>query len=215
MTDQFDELVTATHLPWCDLETTGLIPDRGFIGEIALAVTEQEKTRGGIDRLVIVDEFSVVVNPLIVDHEGWPMHYKSIAQIREDSDPIVQKMHDENGLWADMEAKGVSLGTATNQALEWLYDHVQIDWSKTPLCGSTVNFDRRWLMHYAADVDDIFHYRSIDVSALKETLRRFFPTVFESWQAQKPQTKAHRGNADIRVSVDELNHYLERLAAVD
>jgi oligoribonuclease len=73
-----------------------------------------------------------------------------------------------------------------------------------PLCGNSIATDRRFLAAYLPDVDRFFHYRSIDVSTVKELARRWYP---DAYAAAPDKTGAHRALDDIRESVKELRHY--------
>jgi len=76
------------------------------------------------------------------------------------------------------------------------------------LCGNSIGTDRRFLAAYLPAIEDHLHYRSVDVSTLKELARRWYPAVIEG--APKKAT-THRALADIRESVDELRFYRQKL----
>ena len=73
-----------------------------------------------------------------------------------------------------------------------------------PLCGNSIGMDRRFLAHYMPALDAYVHYRSIDVSSLKELCRRWYPEVYRKRPGKSEQ---HRALDDIRESVEELRYY--------
>lgn len=75
-----------------------------------------------------------------------------------------------------------------------------------PLCGNSIGTDRRFLTAYLPEIEEFLHYRSIDVSTIKELARRWYPDSF----AEAPRkATAHRAMDDIRESVDELRFWRE------
>ncbi|MGH3355366.1 MAG: exonuclease domain-containing protein, partial [Nocardioidaceae bacterium] len=48
------------------------------------------------------------------------------------------------------------------------------------------------------------HYRIVDVSSIKELVRRWYPRVYF---ASPPKNGNHRALADIRESIEELRYY--------
>jgi oligoribonuclease len=169
-------------LVWMDLEMTGLDPSRHVIVEIATLITD--------DDLVTVAE-----GPDIVVHAGD----EQLAQM----DGVVRRMHTRSGLLAAIEASSTSLAEAGRQTLEFLRAHIQQPRS-VPLCGNSIGTDRRFLATHLPEVDDFLHYRSVDVSSIKELCRRWHPDVL----AQAPtKAETHRALDDIRESIAELAYY--------
>jgi oligoribonuclease len=165
-----------------DLEMTGLDPSRHVIVEIATLITD--------DDLVTVAE-----GPDIVVHAGD----EQLAQM----DGVVRRMHTRSGLLAAIEASSTSLAEAGRQTLEFLRAHIQQPRS-VPLCGNSIGTDRRFLATHLPEVDDFLHYRSVDVSSIKELCRRWHPDVL----AQAPtKAETHRALDDIRESIAELAYY--------
>ena len=73
-----------------------------------------------------------------------------------------------------------------------------------PLCGNSIGTDRRFLATYLPEVESFLHYRSIDVSSVKELCRRWYPDVLAGAPAK---TGTHRALDDIRKSIAELAYY--------
>ena len=169
-------------LVWMDLEMTGLDPARHAIVEIATLVTD--------DDLEIVAE-----GPDLVVHQP--------PEVLATMDDVVRKMHTKSGLLAAIESSTVSLAEAGAATLEFLKSHVP-EPGTVPLAGNSIGMDRRFLAAYLPDVEQYLHYRSVDVSTVKELCRRWYPDVL----AKAPdKAGGHRALDDIRESVSELRYY--------
>jgi oligoribonuclease len=169
-----------------DLEMTGLDPARNVIVEIATLVTD--------DQLELVAE-----GPDLVIHQP--------AEALDAMEDVVREMHIRSGLLAAIEASTVSLADAGAATLDFIKAHVPAPRS-VPLCGNSIGTDRRFLAAHMPEIEDYLHYRSIDVSTLKELALRWAPAVLE--RAPKKES-THRALDDIRESVDELRWYRTHL----
>jgi oligoribonuclease len=169
-----------------DLEMTGLDPERHVIVEIATLVTD--------DELQIVAE-----GPDLVVHQSD----EALARM----DPFVVEMHTRSGLLQAIKDSTISLEEAGAATLEFIKAHAPLA-STVPLCGNSIGMDRRFLAAYLPEIENWLHYRSVDVSSVKELVRRWYPTVV----AGRPhKAGSHRALDDIRESVDELRYYRERV----
>jgi len=169
-------------LAWIDLEMTGLDPARHVIVEIAVMLTNDELG-------------TIAEGPDIVIHRPP----EALAQM----DKVVRDMHTKSGLVEAIEASQVSLEDAGAAVLQFLKAH-DVEPRTVPLCGNSIGTDRTFLRTYLPAVDNYFHYRSVDVSTVKELARRWYPDAF----AGAPKKEGnHRALDDIRESVDELRHY--------
>jgi oligoribonuclease len=175
-------------LAWMDLEMTGLDPARHVIVEIATLLTD--------DDLGLVAE-----GPDLVVHAG-------IEQLAS-MDDVVRTMHTRSGLMPAIQASAISLADAGAQTLAFLRAH--INGARTvPLCGNSIGTDRRFLASQLPEVEAFLHYRSIDVSSVKELCRRWYPEAL----AQAPaKTETHRALDDIRESIAELAYYRSTIFA--
>jgi len=173
-------------LVWMDLEMTGLDPDRHVIVEIATLVTD--------DELEIVGE-----GPDLVVHQP--------PEAFEAMDDFVRNMHTTSGLLPAIEASTISLEDAGAQTLAFIKEHVP-DARSVPLCGNSIGTDRRFLAKHLPEIEEYLHYRSVDVSTIKELARRWYPGALS---ALPRKATAHRALDDIRESIDELRFYRERL----
>lgn len=165
-----------------DLEMTGLDPAVDRIVEIATLITD--------DELNIVAE-----GPDIVIHQ--PDHVLATMA------PVVVEMHTKSGLLDEIRNSQVTLEAAGHETLAFIKSHVGAPKS-VPLCGNSIGTDRRFLAAYLPDIENYLHYRSVDVSSVKELVKRWYPSV----DAAKPSKSGnHRALDDIRESVRELAYY--------
>jgi oligoribonuclease len=168
-------------LVWIDCEMTGLDIAIDELVEVAVVVTDYD--------LVAVDPgFSIVIKP---DKSAW-----------ENMGDFVRSMHAESGLLEEI-PKGVSLADAEFAVNEYILRFVPTPQS-APLAGNTIGTDRTFLAKYMPRVDSHLHYRSIDVSSIKELSRRWFPRVYFN---APTKDGGHRALADIRESIRELEYY--------
>jgi oligoribonuclease len=172
-------------LAWMDLEMTGLDPSHHVIVEIATLITD--------DDLEIVAE-----GPDLVVHQDD----EALALMG----PVVVEMHTKSGLLEAIKASNVTLADAGAQTLAFLREHLP-EARTVPLCGNSIGTDRRFLARYLPDIEEYLHYRSVDVSTVKELLKRWNPALLEG---APRKGENHRALDDIRESVEELRFYRER-----
>ena len=169
-----------------DLEMTGLEPSRHVIVEIATLVTD--------DDLKIVAE-----GPDLVIHQDEA----ALAEM----DPIVVEMHTRSGLLDSIRSSTISLADAGAQTLEFIKSHVT-EARRVPLCGNSIGMDRRFLAAYLPEIEDYLHYRSVDVSTIKELVKRWYPALNSS---RPRKAGAHRALDDIVESIAEMKFYRENV----
>ena len=174
------------HLVWLDLEMTGLDIEQHTIVEIACIVTDSNLTLldSGID---------------IVIHQD--------ADALAKMDDFVRKMHTKSALIPAISASDISLEVAEARTIEYVRSHVPTA-GTAPLCGNSIGTDRRFLDRYMHNLDTYLHYRSVDVSSLKELCRRWYPEIYSKRPAKSEQ---HRALDDIKESIEELRFYREQL----
>jgi oligoribonuclease len=173
-------------LAWIDLEMTGLKPDSDTIIEIATVVTDRELS-------VIAD------GPVFAIHQP--------DEVLARMDEWNQRQHSGSGLIARVRASRTTMAEAQQRTLEFLGALVTA--GSSPMCGSSICQDRRFLARWMPELEHFFHYRNLDVSTLKELARRWAPAVAESFVKQG----THLAHADIHESIRELRHYRARLFA--
>ncbi len=171
---------SARRLFWIDLEMTGLEPESCHIVEIASIVTDSQ--------LEIVAQ-----GPELVIHQP-----ESVLATMND---FVRQLHTRSGLIDRIRTSTVSLEDAAAQTLAFLSAHV--DKGTSPLCGNSVWKDRQFLEKYMPGVLGHLHYRVVDVSTIKELVRRWYPQ-----EQQVPKKReVHRALDDVRESIEELKWY--------
>src|SRR5579864_2971371 len=165
-----------------DLEMTGLDPSVHTIVEIATLVTD--------DELEIVAE-----GPDLVIHQPP----EALAVMPE----VVRAMHRQSGLLSAIEQSTLGLADAGAQTLAFVKEHVP-EPRTVPLAGNSIGTDRRFLAVFLPDIEEWLHYRSVDVSTVKELARRWYPDALAGAPAKVGN---HRALDDIRESVAELRYY--------
>jgi oligoribonuclease len=173
-------------LVWMDLEMTGLEPSSDVIVEIATVITD--------DELEVIAE-----GPDLVIHQD--------DDVLAGMDPFVLDMHTRSGLLDAIRASTLTLADAGEATLQFIREHVPEPRS-VPLCGNSIGTDRRFLAVYLPEIETHLHYRSIDVSSVKELVRRWYPKI---GQARPQKAGQHRALDDIRESIAELRYYRERV----
>lgn len=160
---------------------TGLDLTSDALVEIACVVTEAD--------LTCVDEgISLVIAP----------PESALAAM----DEVVVTMHRESGLIEEI-PHGIPLTDAAQQVLTYVRSHVP-EPRRAPLAGSTIYVDRGFLARDMPDLDAHLHYRVIDVSSIKELVKRWYPSVY---YAAPEKTGNHRALGDILDSIAELRYY--------
>jgi oligoribonuclease len=165
-----------------DLEMTGLDPTRHTILEVATLITDDDLEVAAVGPDVIVGA--------------------SERQL-EEMEPVVRAMHEKSGLLDAVRHSSLSLSDAEAATLEFIKAHVP-EPRTTPLCGNSIGTDRRFLAAQLPLVEAHLHYRSVDVSSVKELCRRWYP---EAFAAAPRKAGNHRALDDIRESVAELAYY--------
>ncbi len=169
-----------------DLEMTGLDHTSDVIVEIATLITD--------DDLEIVAE-----GPDLVIHQPPD----ALASMLD----IVVEMHTKSGLLTAIAESTTTLADAGAQTLAFLHEHIP-EARTVPLCGNSIGTDRRFLAAYLPEIEEFLHYRSVDVSTIKELGKRWNPAALKG---QPRKAEGHRAMDDIRESVDELRFYRETL----
>jgi oligoribonuclease len=167
-----------------DLEMTGLDPGRHRIVEIATLVTD--------------DDLQVVA-------EGPDLVVAATADELAAMDPVVKAMHERSGLLPAIVASTTSLEEAGAVTLAFLKEHIP-EAATVPLCGNSIGTDRRFLAVQLPEVEAYLHYRSVDVSTIKELARRWYPDAVAS---SPRKVGNHRALGDIQESLAELRYYRE------
>jgi oligoribonuclease len=149
-------------------------------------------------------EVAVVITDYDLEpvHPGFAIVIKPSASALASMGDFVRTMHESSGLLTELE-HGVSLDEAEEAVLAYIAEHVPTA-GQAPLAGNTIGTDRAFLARDMPRVDAHLHYRSVDVSSIKELVRRWFPRVYFNAPAKNG---GHRALADILESIRELEYY--------
>jgi len=182
---------------WIDTETFGLERDDPML-ELGMRVTDTD--------LNLIDQKSALL---------WSSkHQVSLDLLKHsgrDSDKWVLKQHTHSGLFEEARVSGLYYLAAQEAFVDWIesvfraFDGGKL--SDQPLCGSTVHFDRKVLGRWMPEFMEMFHYRNIDISTLKELCKRRSPDLFKK-QDLRPK-KAHRVLPDLDDTIEEAQWYFD------
>ena len=169
------------------MEMTGLDPDRDRILEVAIVITDAQ--------LNVVAE-----SPVLVVHQA--------DSVLEAMDDWNKSTHARSGLIPKVKASMLAEPEVEQRYLDFLVQHVPA--RTTPICGNSICQDRRFLARHMPRLEAYFHYRNLDVSTLKELVKRWKPEL------AKGLTKhgKHEALADIYESIEELKYYREHFLKV-
>ncbi len=175
------------NLVWIDMEMTGLDPETCKVLEIATIVTDAQ--------LNVIAE-----GPVIAVHQS--------DEILNSMDEWCTRVHGESGLTKRCRESAYSEQQASDATIKFLAEYV--DKGVSPLCGNTIGQDRRFMVKYMPELEEYFHYRSIDVSTIKELAKRWKPDVLNGFTKKG----VHLALDDIRESIEELKYYREHVFSI-
>lgn len=175
------------NLVWVDLEMTGLDPDTDTVIEIATIVTDSQLT-------------TLAEGPVIAIHTDEAR----LAGMDEWN----TEHHGASGLLDRVRASEFSLADAERDTLAFLADWVPA--GKSPMCGNSICQDRRFMVRTMPALETWFHYRNVDVSTIKELVRRWSPEFAGSFRKKN----THLALDDIRESIAELAHYRQHVFSI-
>ena len=170
------------NLVWLDMEMTGLDPDKDRIIEVAIVVTDSQLNTLAEAPVAVVHQPDAVLDAM----DDWN-----------------KGTHARSGLIEKVKASSLSEAAAEEQLLAFLPQHVPAKTS--PMCGNSICQDRRFLARYMPRLEAYFHYRNLDVSTLKELVKRWKPEIAKGLVKQGK----HEALADIYESIEELKYYRE------
>lgn len=172
--------VSAQNMVWIDMEMTGLDPEENVVLEIAAIVTDKD--------LNVLAE-----GPVIAIHQSD----EELAKM----DDWNVNTHTKSGLVARVKASQHNEAKAIAETLDFIRQWVPERTS--PLCGNSIGQDRRFMVKHMAELEAFFHYRNVDVSTIKELVRRWQPELLD----QFTKMGSHQALDDIRESIAELRFY--------
>ena len=169
------------NLIWIDCEMTGLSLEKDVLVEIAVLVTDSELN-------VIGDGVDVVI--------------KATPEQLAGMNDFVTAMHTTSGLITEI-SNGITVQEAEDRVLAYL-ESASTQPGKSPLAGNSVGVDRTFIARDMPRLNEYLHYRTVDVSSIKELTRRWFPKAYFNAPAK---TGNHRALGDIQDSIAELAYY--------
>jgi oligoribonuclease len=169
------------HLIWIDCEMTGLSLEKDALVEIAVLVTDSE---------------------LNVIGEGIDLVIKATPEQLAGMNEFVTQMHTDSGLIAEI-PEGITVEAAEDAILAYLESAGTLP-GKSPLAGNSVSVDRNFIARDMSRLNEYLHYRTVDVSSIKELARRWYPKIYFAAPAK---TGNHRALGDIQDSIEELKYY--------
>jgi oligoribonuclease len=172
----------ANNLIWIDMEMSGLNPDTDKILEVALVVTD-----GNLN--------TVAEAPVLILHQP--------AALLEVMDDWNKSTHAKSGLIDKVKASNLSEDEVEAQLVAFLSRHVPA--KASPMCGNSICQDRRFLARHMPQLEAYFHYRNLDVSTLKELVKRWKPEL----AAGLTKLGKHEALADVYESIEEMKYYRE------
>ncbi|WP_374337509.1 oligoribonuclease [Leeia sp.] len=172
----------SSHLIWVDMEMTGLQPDSDRIIELAAVITDAQLN-------------AIAESPVLVVHQS--------DAVLDGMDAWNKGTHGKSGLIDKVKASVLDEAEAEARMLAFLAAH--IPQGVSPMCGNSICQDRRFMARWMPKLEQFFHYRNLDVSTLKELMKRWKPEL------AKGLTKhgKHEALADIYESIEELKYYRE------
>jgi oligoribonuclease len=169
------------HLIWIDCEMTGLSLGKDVLVEIAVLVTDSE---------------------LNVIGEGIDLVIKASPDQLAGMNDFVTQMHTTSGLITEI-PHGITVEAAEDAILAYLESAGTVA-GKSPLAGNSVSVDRNFIARDMPRLTEYLHYRTVDVSSIKELARRWYPKIYFAAPAK---TGNHRALGDIQDSIEELKYY--------
>ena len=172
--------VSAQNLVWIDMEMTGLDPEQNVVLEIATIITDKDLN-------------VLAQGPVIAIHQSD----EELAKMDEWN----VNTHTKSGLVARVKASEYDEAKAVAETLAFIRQWVPERTS--PLCGNSIGQDRRFMVKHMGELEAFFHYRNVDVSTIKELVRRWQPELLEKFT----KSGSHQALDDIRESIAELQFY--------
>ena len=164
------------NLLWVDMEMSGLNPDTDRVLEVAIVITDSQLN-------------TVAEAPVFVVHQS--------DAVLDAMDAWNKSTHGKSGLIDRVKASTLNDAEVERRMVEFLAQYVPSGIS--PMCGNTVHQDRRFMARHMPALEAFFHYRNLDVSTLKELMKRWRPDLAAGFAKHGK----HEALADIYESIDE------------
>jgi len=177
----------STRLIWLDMEMTGLSPDTDRIIEVAVVITDAHLN-------------TVAESPVLVVHQS--------DAVLDGMDAWNKGTHGRSGLIDKVKASELNEAAVEKKMVNFIKKYVPA--KASPMCGNSICQDRRFLARHMPKLEAFFHYRNLDVSSIKELVKRWKPEIAAGFTKQNK----HEALADIYESIDELKYYREHFLKV-
>lgn len=173
-----DKTAPPTKLLWVDLEMTGLDTKVDKILEVAIEITD-------LDFKTLASYEAVVKQPdeLLQTMNDWSL-----------------KQHAESGLTERIKTQGRDEKEVIHEVVGFI--SAQFGDEPAVLAGNSIHNDRAFIRELWPEVEELLHYRMLDVSSFKILMQAKYGVSF----AKK---EVHRAFDDIQASIAELQYYLE------
>jgi oligoribonuclease len=168
------------NLIWVDMEMSGLNPDTDKVLEVAIVVTDTHLNTLAEAPVLVVHQHDAVLDAM----DSWN-----------------KAAHAKSGLIERVKASSLPEADVESRMVEFLRQHVPPGVS--PMCGNSVHQDRRFMVRHLPQLEAFFHYRNLDVSTLKELVKRWKPELAAGFTKHGK----HEALADIYESIEELKYY--------
>jgi len=176
------------NLIWIDMEMSGLVPETDAVLELAAVITDAN--------LNVIAE-----SPVLVVHQP--------DAVLDGMDAWNKGTHGKSGLIDKVKASTLNEADAEARMIEFLKQYIPS--AKSPMCGNSICQDRRFMARHMPRLEAYFHYRNLDVSTLKELVRRWKPTIYDGFK----KSNQHTALADIYESIEELKYYREHFIKLE
>ena len=169
-----------SNLIWIDMEMSGLSPDNDRVLEVAIVITDAQ--------LNVVAE-----GPVKLVHQA--------DDVFERMDSWNKSTHKKSGLIDRVKAATQNEAEVEAELIAFMAQH--LPQNASPMCGNSICQDRRFLARHMPKLEAFFHYRNLDVSTLKELVKRWKPGIMAGFVKHGK----HEALADIHESIEELKYY--------
>lgn len=173
-----------SNLLWIDMEMTGLDSDKDRILELALIVTDKQLT-------------------ILAESPSWVLACPE--NVLSNLDSWNTKTHGKSGLLDEVRKSRLNEHQVESEALKFAKQWIEL--GKSPMCGSTICQDRRFLSKWMPQLEELFHYRNFDVTSFKLAAIYFHPHLV----ANQKKSSRHRAIDDTRDSIEEMKQYKQTL----
>lgn len=165
---------------WVDLEMTGIDPESDVILEVVAKITDFNFTElAHYDAVVVQSEAALEAM------NDWSREH-----------------HAASGLTERVRTDGKPSAQVEQELAALIQKYFGVE--PAILAGNSIHQDRRFIRQWWPDVEQLLHYRMLDVSALKVYMSGKYDLDFE-------KKETHRALDDIQESIAEWQYYIDWL----